>query len=97
MFAQALVGILGQVVGIFGAKGKAKQDALSHVASNMHRTWTDEVLALYWFGPSMASFFGYDHALIQQQLMIGDNSFLFQAQLGISAAVFGLSKLVGKR
>jgi hypothetical protein len=97
MIASAVVGLVGQVIGIFGKKGEARQEALKNVASNMHRTWTDEFITLYWFGPTMAAFFGYSHALVQQQAMIADNSFLFQAQLGITAAVFGLSKIVGKK
>jgi len=97
MIAQGVIGLFGQLLGIFGAQGKAKQQALSQVAANMQRTWVDEIVCLYWFLPTILAVFGWPEGLERQQAMIGDGSYLFQTQVGITAAVFGLGKIAGKR
>lgn len=96
MIANGILNIIGQVVGIFGQTGKAKQEALKQVAANMQRTWTDEIIVAYWFAPSVLALFGYPDALTTMQGFAQSGDLLFEMQVGISAAVFGLGKLAGK-
>jgi hypothetical protein len=93
MIVKGGLALLGQLIGIFGEQGKAKAKALETLAANMARTWVDEIIALYWFGPSLLDYMGITGPLIRQMAMIGDGSMLFQTQVGITAAVFGLGKL----
>lgn len=97
MIWQAGIGLLGQVIGLFGERGKAKQEALREVAQNFQRTWVDELIVIYWFAPSVASYFGAGQALANQIAMLDASGPLMEIQIGISAAVFGLNKLSGKR
>jgi hypothetical protein len=97
MFATAAVGLLGQIIGIFGEKGKAKQEALATFSANMQRSLVDEFLIVYWFLPSFLDWFGYGQPLASQIAMIDADGFLFEAQITISASVFGLGKLVGRK
>lgn len=97
MLINGLIGLAGQIVGLFGKRGAAKQEALKAVASNMQRTYVDELIVLYWFLPTVLAIAGFPDTLERQQAMIADGSLLFEVQLGISAAVFGLNKIAGKR
>ena len=97
MIWQAGIGLIGQVIGLFGERGKAKQQALTAVAQNFQRTWVDELIVLYWFFPSVLAYLGYTESLDTQIEMLSSSGPLMEIQIGISAAVFGLNKLSGKR
>ena len=94
MIWQGAIGLLGQVIGLFGQAGKAKQEALKTVAAGFQRTWVDEIIVLYWFAPTVLSWFGILKPLYSLETM---DPQLMQVQLGISAAVFGLNKLAGRK
>ena len=94
MIWQGAIGLLGQVIGLFGERGKAKQEALKTVAANMQRTWVDAIIVLYWFAPTVLSWVGILKPLYSLETM---DPQLMQVQLGISAAVFGLNKLAGRK
>lgn len=94
MIWKAGIGLLGQVIGLFGEAGKAKQEALREVAANFQRTWVDEIVVLYWFAPTVLSWFGILKPLYSLETMAPE---LMQIQLGITAAIFGLNKLGGRR
>jgi|TARA_R110002096_G_scaffold5079_4_gene23644 hypothetical protein len=98
MIATGVINLAGQIIGLFGQKGAAAQAQIKATAANMQRTYTDEVIVLYWFGPSIVSLFGLAEPMQQQLLMINaDTGLLFEVQIGITAAVFGLGKLAGKK
>ena len=97
MIWQAGIGLIGQVIGLFGQAGKAKQEALKATAQNFQRTWVDELIVLYWFFPSVLAYLGRPESLQTQVDMLNASGPLMEIQIGISAAVFGLNKLSGKR
>jgi len=88
-------GLVGQVIGLVGDKGKAAQADLVARAENMKRSWTDEVLVIYWFSPSVIAWFDKEKSLEVQQTMTADPE-LFALQVAITAAVFGLGKINGR-
>ena len=98
MIVSGVLNLFGQLIGVFGQKGKAKQEQITATAANMQRTWTDEIIVLYWFGPTLLALFGFSEPMDRQLLMItAENSLLFEVQVGITAAVFGLSKIAGRK
>jgi hypothetical protein len=96
MIVGGIINLLGQAIGMFGAKGKAKQDALAVRVSGMGRSWTDEFIALYWFGPSFVGFWSPEASIAIQSAMF-NNKELVGIQVGITMAVFGLGKLNGRK
>jgi hypothetical protein len=96
MIAGLIANLAGSVIGLFGQAGKAKQDALTARVSNMERSWTDEVIALYWFGPSFIGFFNPETSVAIQGAMFA-NQELVGIQVGITMAVFGLGKINGRK
>ena len=92
MIATGILNLFGQVIGIFGARGKANQEALKAVAENMPRSWTDEVIVVVWFSPLLVAWFNEQAAMnwITAVFANGEYSALL---IGITAAVFGLGKL----
>jgi len=88
--------LLGSVIGIWGEKGKAKQEALATRVEAMKRSWTDEFIAVYWFSPSIVSWFDPDKATAMITSMTSNEQF-FGVQIGITLAVFGIGKLNGKK
>ncbi len=95
MIVNLLGGLAGQLIGLFGAKGAAKQRAIATRIDNMKRTWVDEILVLYWFAPSVVAWFNADQSAAMIAAMTSDEQFL-AVQVGITAAVFGLNKLAGR-
>ena len=89
-------GVLGQVIGLFGAKGKAAQEQLKARVSMMERSWTDEFIAVVWFSPVIVAWFSpaKSEAWITALTV---NQDYFGLLVGITAAVFGLGKLNGRK
>ena len=96
MIANILGGLAGQVIGLFGAKGKAQQQNIQTRMALMQRTWVDELLVVFWFAPSIVSWVSPEKADAMITSMMG-NSELTLMQGAITAAVFGLGKVSGKR
>ena len=47
-----LVGqVLGQIIGLFGERGKAAQNEVNARLANMERSWTDEFIVVVLFSP----------------------------------------------
>ena len=95
MIFNVLGGLAGQIIGLFGAAGQQKREALNARIQNMQRSWTDEILVLYWFSPSFVAWVNPDKATTMIQAMTADKEF-FAVQAAITAAVFGLGKLNGR-
>ena len=96
MIVSGAIGLAGQIIGLFGDRGKEKQALLKERAQNMQRTWVDEFLAVYWFSPNIVGFFSEARAQVMIDTMTRSTDVL-AIQIGITAAVFGLNKLAGKK
>lgn len=98
MIVKGAIALAGQVIGLFGERGKATQEAIARARDNMARSWTDEFIALYWFGPSFVGWFNPERSIEIQAAMTAQPDVL-AIQIAITAAVFGLGKLssLGKR
>lgn len=96
MIAGLVANLVGQVIGLFGQKGKAAQDALAARVNNMERSWTDEFITVIWFSPVMVAWFdpGKSDAWIKS---VTGNTEYFGMLAGITAAVFGLGKINGRK
>ena len=89
-------GLVGQVIGLFGEKGKAQQEALKERVSNMQRSLTDEFIAAIWFSPVVMAWF--DPARADAWIAAVFSNQEYSALLiAITAAVFGLGKINGKK
>ena len=95
MIVEAGINLVGQVIGLFGAKGKATQEDIKARVANMERSWTDEFIAVYWFGPDFIGWFDPAWALQIKAGQVAEPEVL-AIQVAITAAVFGLGKLNGK-
>jgi hypothetical protein len=95
MIVNAALGLVGQVISLFGQAGKAKQEDLKTRVEAMKRSWTDEILVVYWFSPTMVGWFDLAKSIEMQNSMTA-NTELFAMQVAISAAVFGLGKINGR-
>jgi len=91
-----VAGLAGQIIGLFGTKGKAQQEALKVRVENMKRSWTDEILVMYWFGPSFIGWVNPAHGIEIQNAMFA-NTEIVSIQVALTAAVFGLGKLNGRK
>jgi len=91
-----LAGIAGQVIGLFGAKGRAQQERMMARVAAMERSWTDEVIALYWFSPGFVAWFSPERAT-EWIAAVSSQPEFFATQGIITAAVFGLGKINGRR
>jgi len=96
MIAGLLVNLVGQVIGIFGAKGKAAQENLATRVNAMERSWTDEFITLVWFSPVLVSWFNPERANAWIVTVTGNTEY-FGMLAGITAAVFGLGKINGRK
>jgi len=92
-----LAGVAGQLIGLFGQRGQATKEALKARVAMMERSWTDEFLVLYWFGPAMflALFWPDRYTAYVAALTAQPDFFLMQGL--ITAAVFGLGKMNGRK
>lgn len=93
MLVKAGIGLVGQIVGLFGERGKASQEALRARQEAMGRTWTDEFITLVWFSPLVVAWFNPDAATQWINAVLGQNPEYVAIVAGITAAVFGLGKL----
>lgn len=91
-----LGGLAGQIIGLFGERGRANQAVIKERLAQMERSYTDEVIIAYWFGPTIVSIFGWAAPLINQKGMITENTEIFAVQTALTAAVFGLGKMNGR-
>jgi len=89
-------GLLGQVIGLFGAKGKATQENIKTRVSAMERSWTDEFIAAVWFSPLLVAWFNpvLSDAWIAS---VTKNTEYFGMIVLITGAVFGLGKMNGRK
>jgi len=91
-----VAGLAGQIIGLFGSKGKAQQQALKTRVANMKRSWTDELVALVWFSPMMMAWISPDRATAWIDTATADPEY-YALLVGITAAVFGLGKINGRK
>lgn len=96
MIANIVGGLAAEVIGIFGQRGKEKREEIKTRIENMQRSWTDEILVVYWFAPSVLAWFNPEHAAKMISSMTADEQF-FGIQVAITVAVFGLGKLNGRK
>ena len=92
-----LGGLVGQVIGLFGAKGKARQQAISNRISAMERSLTDEFIAVVWFSPMVVCWFSPERATAWIDAVTKNNPEYFAMLAAITAAVFGLGKINGRK
>jgi len=95
MIFNILGGLAGQIIGVIGKGGKARQDILKARVDSMKRTWVDEMLFLYWFSPSIVAWWDTEKSTAMIDAMSSNKEF-FAIQVAITCAVFGLNKLNGK-
>jgi len=89
-------GLLGQVIGLFGAKGKAQQEQMASRISALGRSWTDEFIAVVWFSPLIVSWISPDRAQAWIDTITSQDEY-FSMLVGITLAVFGIGKLNGRK
>ena len=89
--------LLGQAIGLFGAKGKASQENIKARMSAMKRSWTDEFLVVVYFSPLVVGWVSPERAMAWLA-MVGEMPDSYMAILfAITGAVFGLGKMGGKK
>jgi len=96
MIVSLLGNLAGQVIGLMGKKGAAKQAEIAERMQQMERSWTDEVLVVYWFSPSMIGWISPAKADAIITVMFS-NPEMVTIQAAITAAVFGLGKVNGRK
>jgi len=96
MLANLTVGVIGQVIGLFGAKGKAQQEALKARVESMQRSGTDEIIAAVWFSPAIVAWFDPERAELWITNIFNTSPEYTALLIGITAAVFGLGKINGR-
>jgi hypothetical protein len=89
-------GLLGQIIGLFGQRGQAAKENLQARISNAQRSWTDEVIALVWFSPLLVAWFSKPKAQAWIETVTADSEY-YGMLVAITAAVFGLGKLNGRK
>ena len=73
-----VAGLAGQILGLFGQKGRANQEALKARVANMKRSLTDEFLVVYWFGPSvLLGLFSPDHYSAYVAAITAQQAYIF--------------------
>ncbi len=96
MIVNAAAGLIGQVIGLFGSKGRATQEQLKARVESMGRSWTDEFITIVWFSPLVAAWVSPEAAAAWIEAVTSDVEYF--AMVGaITAAVFGLGKLNGRK
>jgi hypothetical protein len=91
-----ITGVIGQVIGLIGQRGKAAQDALNARVAMMQRSMTDEFIGLYWLSPGFMAWVDADRAS-EWIAAVTSNAEFFQMQVAITVAVFGLGKINGRK
>ena len=93
MLVKAGISLAGQIIGLFGARGKATQEALKARQESMQRTWTDEFITVVWFSPLLVAWVEPDRATAWIDAVLGQNPEYVAIVASITAAVFGLGKI----
>ncbi len=94
MLASLAVGVVGQIIGLFGEKGKASQEAMKARVEQMGRSGTDEMITAVWFSPLVVMWFAPERAEVWIQTAFNTSPEYSALLIGITAAVFGLGKIV---
>jgi len=85
--------LLGQLVGIFGERGKRTQDQIDARITSMQRSWTDEFIVVIFFSPLVVGWFS-DVQSEAYIAMLGSLPEWYRNLIfAITGAVFGLGKL----
>ncbi len=97
MLVKLLGSLLGSLIGLAGDWGKNKQAALMTRLSNMQRSWTDEFITVVYFSPLLVAWFAPERAGAWVQMVQSLPQEYNAVLAGITAAVFGLGKINGRR
>ena len=93
MLVTAASALLGQVLSLFGAKGKATAADVKARVDNMGRSWTDEFLVVVWFSPIAVMWFSPEKASEYIANLTNMPEWYVGILYLITGAVFGLGKL----
>lgn len=85
--------LLGQVIGLFGERGKAAQDLLATRVGAMQRSMTDEFAILTVLSPYWVAWFSEPAAQRWLAFMDGVPGWYTDLTVGIILATFGIGKL----
>jgi hypothetical protein len=96
VLANLAVGVIGQVIGLFGERGKAQQEALKARVEAMQRSGTDEIITAVWFSPAVVAWFSPERAEAWIERIFNTSPEYTALLIGITAAVFGLGKINGR-
>jgi len=96
VIVSAIGNLLGQVIGLFGERGKAKQASLDARVANLARSWTDEFITVVWFSPLIVAWFSPERSDAWIASITGQVEY-FGMLSAITAAVFGLGKINGRK
>lgn len=97
MIASLIAGVAGQLIGLFGERGKAAQETIRQRVSNMERSWTDEVIVVTIFSPLWVGWFSEERAIGWLGMVQGMPEWYTGMLWAVVGAVFGLGKLHGRR
>lgn len=97
MIVNLIAGLAGQLIGLFGERGKKAQEILSARVSQMERSWTDEFIVVTWFSPVWVAWFSEQRAIGWINLVQNLPGEYWVMLQGITLAVFGLGKLNGRK
>lgn len=93
MLVTAGTALLGQVLSLFGAKGKATAEDMKARVESMGRSWTDEFLVVVWFSPIAVMWFSPEKANAYITNLTAMPEWYVGILYLITGAVFGLGKL----
>jgi len=93
MLVTAGMSLLGQVIGLFGEKGKAAKADVQARVSAMSRSWTDEFLVVVWFSPIAVMWLSPEKANAYIANLTAMPEWYVGILYLITGAVFGLGKL----
>jgi len=96
MIVQGAIGLAAQVIGLFGQRGKATQEAIQARIANMERSWTDEFIVVIFFSPLVVMWFSPERANAWVENIDKMPEWYVAMVAGIVSAVFGLGKLNGR-
>ena len=98
MLVNAGLGILSQVISLFGERGKKGQEMLKAAQENMQRTWTDEIIVVIFIVIPALVAWKDPVALAEWIKTMFETSELYAGMvLGIVGSVFALGKIKGRK
>lgn len=92
MIINGALGLVGQVIGLFGAKGQRTQEQMKARLDAMGRSWTDEFIAVVWFSPLIVAWVSPERAQSWIDTITSQNDY-FAMLVAITLAVFGIGKI----